>query len=842
MISELRNIETYFSEAAAQWAVNPELVISSKFFEIWENIHEPRPFHVTDTDISLCNESISLVEDQNLIGCFVWDYSEECCAMVVEGDKTRQTILIMFEDGSPKFVDMPVIFTDEIELSYGERLEVIYDIVAQLQHQDRVSELVQLSIEQYNSWLVEVEANFDQRTIRIMKFLPIGSIQKLIKKATSDMAIEELIEVSGPIADLNRSNATTAFKFDGVHCSGPTLTIPRRSTWTVLRELRILESALTYLLETEESSAIEFTAADVTDRTAGGLIILRIPLKRDLRLREGDRLPVFIAGEKKPISSLTIVLNDRDHIIASIPVSDDVFGELSTEKFVATPPRSPTKFIAKSIHAAVRQLAGGKSFLSPVLNCVLGIDDINIQDINRSCEIEDILDQTQERARAASTNADDPIVIIQGPPGTGKTQVLETVIRDLSTDQKRVLMTAPSNAAVDNVCRKVQDLPVLRLGRSKDSISDDVAESCWIGRRESIAEFKEKRETSGSVYCGTHLGLLRDELVHKDIELNGLFDVIIFDEAGMTDLAEFILCVQLAKRVVMFGDHQQLPPFPLPTDVIDRILEERPMIGHEHAFLEKSAMEWLIEYRGFFPHLLQLSYRCQNPRLMRFSSTLFYNARVMTSDKAEYYQLTEEERNITYPPSTLSLVSTSVLPPNERRERLVTDGKGPGLENELEARLTARVFYELLRIYPLTEISIIAPYRRQVRLIRRALSRRDAEEQFARPISESAWNSFLYDSVSTVDAFQGSESDAVIISYVRSNDGKGIGFVDDPNRINVAHTRCRREMVIIGDIECLIKQSKNDIFNRMKRGIARDGKIVEVTPELSLAGDLLGTG
>ncbi len=69
----------------------------------------------------------------------------------------------------------------------------------------------------------------------------------------------------------------------------------------------------------------------------------------------------------------------------------------------------------------------------------------------------------------------------------------------------------------------------------------------------------------------------------------------------------------------------------------------------------------------------------------------------------------------------------------------------------------------------------------------------------------------------------------VIISYVRSNEGEGIGFIDNPNRINVAHTRCRREMHIVGDLECLKQQAGNKIFERMERAFRRDGEIIDVS-------------
>ena len=166
---------------------------------------------------------------------------------------------------------------------------------------------------------------------------------------------------------------------------------------------------------------------------------------------------------------------------------------------------------------------------------------------------------------------------------------------------------------------------------------------------------------------------------------------------------------------------------------------------------------------------MQRSYRCQNPRLMRFSSTLFYDARVKTSEKAEYYRLSYADRQRKYPRATLKLYRTSSLPAEVRRERLVFEGQKPGLENALEAHLCAHVFYDLARRFPLDEITIIAPYRRQVRLIRNLLAvERVRALAPDRAPSDEDWQRFLSARVATVDSFQGGESDAVVISYVRS--------------------------------------------------------------------------
>ena len=202
------------------------------------------------------------------------------------------------------------------------------------------------------------------------------------------------------------------------------------------------------------------------------------------------------------------------------------------------------------------------------------------------------------------------------------------------------------------------------------------------------------------------------------------------------------------------------------------------------------------------------------------------DAQVQAAPTAEYYQLGYKERLLRYPASTLRFVSTSQLPVARRREQVVTAGQ-PGIENRLEAEICAALVREYSGCYPLNEITVITPYRRQLRLLRKMLSAPPAG------IAAAEWEQFVHQRISTVDSFQGGESDVVIISYVRSG-GRSVGFVDDPNRVNVTHTRSRREMIVVGDAEFLAKKSRGRIFVRMLRAITRDG-VVEELDEAALA-------
>ncbi len=141
-----------------------------------------------------------------------------------------------------------------------------------------------------------------------------------------------------------------------------------------------------------------------------------------------------------------------------------------------------------------------------------------------------------------------------------------------------------------------------------------------------------------------------------------------------------------------------------------------------------------------------------------------------------------------------------------------------------------------LRRYPLQEITVISPYRRQVQLIRNSLTLEAAAAVMGASAPDAAaWKAFLRSRIATVDSFQGGESDVVIISYVRSNANQGIGFIGDPNRVNVTHTRARREMLVIADSDCLVAQCTSAVFRRMVRAFERDGEVVDVTAEMAAA-------
>ncbi len=828
METELAKIEAYFEEIGRAWTKNPELVLSRQFFELWEETQKPSPFEAEGNVLKIKNHEIQLPGKKSIV-VFCWDFDEETPCLVIESPNLETRYPVFITDGTPEVGEPTVHELQDETVGFGERLEFIMDIISAVREAHPSRNVMEMQKSEYNDAVQGIAGKYDQATVKLMSRLKLPEIRKLITKAVQDMALDELsdqlvLPLDGSYAAGQEEQiVVNADRTFAVHPSRP------RTRYSILRDLRFLCSAGHALSELEQNLILAFNNCDIIE--GENPMTVRIPVPGEVPLRKGESLMVFKRGSDAPVAKLRIELNDRTCVIAKLRWPDEP--EPLTADFYAKPHRSPAKYMAQLMEAFAGEFEREGRFESAALNAGLGIDDFSFED--SALPEEDLgLDLSQQRAWANAVNPNNPIALVQGPPGTGKTHVLVCVLRDLARRGKRVLLAAPSHTAVDNVCRRILDLPLLRVGRDRDKVANDVASECWIGELSNVHKLQTKRESNDvAIYAGTHVGLLRDDIVLADLEKNGAFDAIIFDEAGMARMDEFLVCTKFALRAILFGDHQQLPPFPLPQSVLANLRKQQAVLRSQECTITHSPLQWLLEERNIPVFVLQSSYRCQNPRLMRFSSTLFYNAQVKASAYADYYQLPFDERQKKYPSSTLRFFRTSALPLNTRCEHLVLEGGQPGFENELEAQLAVHLLLEQLKRYPLDEITVIAPYRRQVMLIRELLTVERLSEAVGGDLSEEELEQFRHSRISTVDSFQGGESDLVIICYVRSSAAGGVGFVDDPNRINVAHTRCRREMIIIGDLECLKRQSRDRIFHRMERAVDRDGMIIDVSPDFA---------
>lgn len=831
---ELEKIQQYFSEADRLWHVNPEFVGTRAFYEMWEEVCQPRSWLVNGECLTVGGHDMELTGSGDRVAWVDWNDEELAPVLTVEGEEASQLFLLGLSEDAPAVHELPSVSWEEEELSFGERLEVVYDVIAWMRKNKPAQHVLAITLGDFRHAIEAVAVRHDDRVVRLMKKLSFPFMEKMLKKAVEDMPEDELgPQLTLPFGDTYArpepsTNGGAPPRIAPVDRGSRHMRIPARTPHRVSQELEFLAAACARMSEHESGYILNLAEARVVQTSEdGGDVGVELPVETSFQIDEGDRYQVFRAGGSQPLGELIVGVADQDLIQGVIRWFDRSCQIIPGSDLFARPQQSPWRFIADAMGCLVnhfreeRMLAGASNAVLGAVESQSGGQDDRTPPAH--------LDISQGRAWRQAVNDANDVVLIQGPPGTGKTAVLETVARELVQRGCRVLVTAPSNAAVDNICRRIMDVPVLRFGNREKAIAPDVAEKCWARIDANVHRFVDKRgDSGGMVYAGTHVGCLRDEIIAADREKYGLYDVVIFDEAGMSGMAEFLLCCQLGKRGVLFGDHRQLPPFPMPPEVEADLREALGAVPrHIWSLVKVSALEWLNEQRCYPILMLQNSYRCQNPRLMRFASTLFYNARVRPSDQAEYFHLSYNERMEKYPPSSLRFISTSSLPEKDRHERVILGGKRPGLENPLEAELVVQAVYQALTRFPLGEVSVITPYRRQVRLVRHMLSLAEARERSGREISDDQWNTFLHRNISTVDSFQGAESDAVIISYVRSNNSRRVGFIDDPNRVNVGHTRCRRELAIVGDLDCLVEGARDTIFRRLAYAIQRDGEIVD---------------
>lgn len=824
-LPELKKIDSFLAGLAAGMDASG----GAAFYEVWGEKVAPRPFPLPGSVFQLAGTSVrTAVAEENAAAFFRWDPARGCPCLTVEGMETEQHFHIAFDNGSPSVAaGKPQSFR---AVDSGERLEVVLDLVARFRSGGTTRDITGISRKEFLALLESIGGEYPDRTVNAMKRLALPEIRELFREACADTPADELTDQLFLPLDGTYANTGTAE-------TGPEPSVPQRISagvgWEISAALDFYAAACRFRVECERALVIPFASGEAIGEPGDGEFPLKLRVAPDVPLTNGSVVYAVDPEEPELRGTFKIDVFDGDTVLGRMCCSRPAVMMERLHRLQGCLPKSPAAFLSGGVDkiASLIRIDRGR-VLSPPQRCALGLAPVDFHAGKADASPETAsLDASQLRAWRAAVEPDNPLVLVQGPPGTGKTFVLEQTLRELCRRGRRVLVTAPSNAAVDNICRRLSDLPLLRFGNNIHSIAPDVAKRNWVTEREAVDRFvAARRQGLGGIYAGTGVGLLRDRIVQGEVEQNGRFDDIVFDEAGMCAMDEFLLCAELANRAVLFGDHRQLPPFPLSAEVLRRLSGVYPAIPRRWSALTgRSALENLAGSRSLPVIMLKRSYRCQNPRLLRFSSTLFYDAGVKPSDYAEYYRLPVQERERRYPAATMRLYTLSALPEEIRTEQLCLDGNRPGLANRAEAVVCADIFYRMLERYRLEEISLIAPYRKQVELLTLLLSPERAQLHAGETIPPGRWRNFLASRVATVDSFQGAESDVVIICYVRSNSDGGIGFIDNPNRINVAHTRCRREMHIVGDIDCLTRQEKSGIFRRLERTFRRDGEIVAVT-------------
>ena len=434
------------------------------------------------------------------------------------------------------------------------------------------------------------------------------------------------------------------------------------------------------------------------------------------------------------------------------------------------------------------------------------------------------LEGAQLDAIEAAISGASPVSVLQGPPGSGKSAVAVEIVQRAVAAGLRVLVCAPSNMAVDGLTLRLHAAdPSMRLVRVGDPERIDAAAlnltaDAAAGRRAPLVEAEaqlELRRRLDELRADQRMGperkaQMRDyvrrntrRLVQKRLARGSeeamsdaqvllctttaaadkcvlrvpTLDLVVLDEAAQATAPNAWVALLRGRRAVLLGDPQQLPPTLLSRDAAA-------------AGLGTSLMEWAQQEQPGSATLLDTQWR-MHAAIAAWSSAQFYGGRLRSHPSVATRVLADlpgiSRNSLTASP----LLGVSVGGGNSERR-----GANGEISNELEARAVVSHVASLLRAgVPASDVLVISPYGAQVALLRRLLL--DAAATAQRP--DQPTHALSAVEVATVDASQGREAEAVIVSLVRSNRRRAVGFLADARRLNVAVTRASRHLALVCD-------------------------------------------
>ena len=448
------------------------------------------------------------------------------------------------------------------------------------------------------------------------------------------------------------------------------------------------------------------------------------------------------------------------------------------------------------------------------------------------------LNPSQEKAANLVLRAKD-VAVVHGPPGTGKTTTLVETIYETLRRESQVMVCAQSNMAVDWISEKLTErgVNVLRIGnprRVTDKMLQDTYErrfeshplydQLW-GIRRNIRQIYEHREGSRE---SRHqkIARLKERAAELEYRINEeLFDdarviactltgsahhlltgrrfpTLFIDEAAQALEAACWIAIQKADRVVLAGDHRQLPP---------TIKSPAAMSGG----LDKTLMQTICEKQPRCVSMLNVQYRMADD-IMQFPNKEFYDGCLYSDPSVKYRGILDWDTPIEWieaeEPDAADISNSA---DNFDYSDPITFGEssapdGISRVNPAEAQLALQTLHDYLErigrdriLYERLDIGIISPYKGQVHLLRRMMRQ------------DSYWKPFRQlISINTVDGFQGQERDIILISMVRNNAQGQVGFLADLRRMNVAITRARMKLLIIGHSPTLCQ---HPFYRRLKQ-------------------------
>lgn len=459
------------------------------------------------------------------------------------------------------------------------------------------------------------------------------------------------------------------------------------------------------------------------------------------------------------------------------------------------------------------------------------------------------LNASQQEAVRDVLRAKD-VLIVHGPPGTGKTTTLVEAIDEVLRREPQVMVCAQSNTAVDWISKQLMDrgIEVLRVG-NPTRVTDEMLACTYERRFEAHPDYPQLwqiRRDIRQLYSQPRKG--RSEKFHQAVarlrdragELEyrirtALFDhcrvvactlagaagqtlegyhchTLFIDEAAQALEAACWIAIPHADRVIFAGDHCQLPPTVKNPECL-------------RAGLGKTLMELVAEQKPACVRLLTVQYR-MNETLMRFSSDWFYDGRLTAAPSVRYRSILEEadyplvwietspnpskegEHETAQSPQEVG--ETISPPPLEGQGEVVSDSSIYNKEEAEYAIAALHLYIEKIGKHRVQneriDFGVISPYKAQVHLLRQLVKK----DSFLRPYRRSI-------TINTVDAFQGQERDVIVLSTVRANESGKIGFLSDLRRMNVAITRARYKVIIVGDASTLCRHRfYRELHNRCK--------------------------
>ncbi len=447
------------------------------------------------------------------------------------------------------------------------------------------------------------------------------------------------------------------------------------------------------------------------------------------------------------------------------------------------------------------------------------------------------LNSSQEAAVNKVLNTKD-VAIVHGPPGTGKTTTLVEAIYETLRREPQVMVCAQSNMAVDWISDQLSQrgLNVLRIGnptRVTDQMlantyerrfeSHPLYDGLWSIRQALRNLYGQLRNSSGNKKSlHEKISQLKEQAIGIEInikedlfnqarviactltgaanrELDRMhFGSLFIDEAAQALEAACWIAIGKADRVIFAGDHCQLPP------TIKSVEAARAGLG-------KTLMEKVAENKPECVSLLTTQYR-MNEAIVKFPSYWFYHGRLKSAPMVQH-------RNILEYDTPMEWYDTGELDFKEK-----TTDDGTGRRNEEEAQLCIDLAIGLLLKIGIGRIreenidfGILSPYKNQISTLRRIFKQKGLPKSARSAIT-----------INTIDGFQGQERDVIIISLVRSNADGNIGFLNELRRMNVAITRAKMKLIIVGNADTLCH---HPFYKKFYEYTAQEGKITRLVNE-----------